>query len=126
MKSYNTKQREILREFFEKHCDLQFTIEQLIQNLPEVSQSAVYRNISRLEEEGLVRRHAIEGSRRFAYQFVGDDKCSAHIHLKCDKCGQLFHLEDPSLENLLRTAAENFHIDKSKSVLHGSCGSCEE
>ncbi|MGI6664734.1 MAG: Fur family transcriptional regulator [Christensenellaceae bacterium] len=129
MKEYMTTQRKRLFSFLRENPDRQYTVEALAVALCEekaISISAIYRNINRMVEAGEAKRFAVDGSRTFLYQYVGDAECSTHLHLKCEKCGKLFHMDDPSMEALLRSAMQQnaFHIDKQKTILYGACQDC--
>lgn len=126
MKTYATEQRKKLFLFLEQNKDCQFTIEEIILHLDEISESAVYRNMSKLLDEGLVQRYQKDGSRKYVYQYVGNAECTEHIHLKCDSCGQIVHankqLTDFILDNIAKEA--NFHVNILKTVFCGICENC--
>ncbi len=129
MKKYATAQRKLLLSFFSEHQDQQFSVEQIAGQLchsENISISSIYRNISDMVAEGCLQRFPVEGSRHFLYQYIGNGDCSRHLHLKCEKCGQIFHMDDPSAESLLALAMRNnaFHINKKKTILYGSCRDC--
>jgi len=123
-----TEQRKQLLTFLKEHRDVQYSIEDIAEQLctgSNISVSAVYRNMNKLVEEGSVARFAREGSRKFLYQYIDKD-CCEHLHLKCNKCGHIFHMEDGFMEIVLLTAVKNkFVIDKKKSILYGLCESCK-
>lgn len=129
MKKYATDQREILLSFLREHPDQQFSIEEISEQLcigNVISLSTIYRNINKLVEEESVRRFAKEGSRKFLYQFIGDGNCSEHLHLTCNLCGQIYHVNDESMKIILLSALQNdFIIDKKKSLLYGVCRKCK-
>lgn len=129
MKKYATQQRQMLLAFLKEHSDEQFSVEELFERLcPDegISISAIYRNISQMAAEGSVQRFSKPGSRKFLYQYVGGEDCREHLHLKCEKCGQIFHMDDQSMQTLLLAAmrSDGFSIDTRKTVLYGLCKSC--
>ncbi|MCC8122320.1 MAG: transcriptional repressor [Oscillospiraceae bacterium] len=129
MKKYDTEQRKILQTFFRAHPDRQFAVEELAEQLSGeggISVSAIYRNLGQMLEEGAVERFSVAGSRRFLYQYFASGECEKHIHLKCETCGQLFHLDGQAEETLLGTiqSRSHFAIDRKKSVLYGCCDRC--
>lgn len=129
MKKYATDQREMLLSFLREHPDQQFSIEEISNQLcigKEISISTIYRNINILVEEEAVRRFAKEGSRKFLYQFIGVGNCSEHLHLTCNLCGQIYHVNDESMKMILISALQSdFIIDKKKSMLYGVCRKCK-
>ena len=126
MKEYQTQQRRRLLDFFADHSDQQFSVEDIAQSLEGISMSAIYRNIHWLTEAGAVKRFQRDGSRCFLYQYFGED-CTKHLHLKCDKCGHILHMDSSISESLEKMLAESshFNLDKCKTVLLGSCASCQ-
>lgn len=128
MKKYATEQRTLLHAFFEKHRDCQYTVEEIAKHLSgnAISISAIYRNINDLVEEGLAGKFPSTGGRKFLYQYIGNETCSEHLHLKCNQCGQIFHMDDKSMEQLLLAAMKHdaFSIDRKRTVLYGSCKAC--
>lgn len=128
LKKYSTGQREILLSFLRERPDQQFFIEEIYEQLcvsKDISLSTIYRNINKLVQEEEVRRFAKEGSRKFLYQYIGDTNCSEHLHLKCNVCGQIYHIDDESMNAILLSALKNnFMVDKKKSMLYGLCMSC--
>ncbi len=129
MRDYNTGQRRCLISVLEKHCDCQFTAEQIAELIAEeggeISLSAVYRNIERLEQDGLVRRSAAGGSKKAVYQYIGG-QCARHLHLQCVSCGQITHLDDEAASAMRRAVSScgDFDIDEKMTVLYGRCGEC--
>ena len=129
MRNYKTGQRRRLLDFLEKHRDRQFSAEQIAELIAaeggEISLSAIYRNLERLEQEGAVRRAAAGEGRKAVYQYTGGE-CSEHLHLQCTGCGSTIHLDHESTE-ALRDAAQScagFSIDERKTVLYGRCSKC--
>lgn len=126
MKEYRTEQRRRLLAFLMDRRDRQFTVEEITQSVNGVSVSAIYRNVNQLVSEGSVKRFQREGSRKFLYQYLGGGDCTAHLHLKCEKCGSMFHLDAELTETLVKLVNRGcyFSLDKSRTILYGSCGAC--
>ena len=72
MAKYLTRQRKRLLEYLSEHTDEQISARQIAEDLAadQISISAVYRNISALEEEGLLKRSVREGTREVFYQYI--------------------------------------------------------
>ena len=70
MKKYMTSQRKILLEYLSRHHDRQISAKQIEEDLrlQGISLSAVYRNLSDLENENLVKRCTKGGKREVYYQ----------------------------------------------------------
>ena len=72
MAKYLTRQRKRLLKYLSEHTDEQISARQIAEDLAadQISISAVYRNISALEEEGLLKRSVREGTREVFYQYI--------------------------------------------------------
>lgn len=66
MPKYMTKQRKALLSFLSAHADEELSARQIAQTLSGegISISAVYRNLSALEQEGKIRRVSKNGKPR--------------------------------------------------------------
>jgi len=129
LKEYRTTQRNLLAAFFEKHCDERLSIDQIMEALPSasaISRSAIYRNVDRMVQDGLLRKSAQAGSRKFLYRYIGGGKCCQRLHLQCTKCGRIFHLEDQAGETVRQAALRKngFQIDEQQTMLYGLCKNC--
>ena len=115
-------------EFLQRNPDRQFSARQIAAELPapEISLSAIYRNLTALESAGLIARSTKEGSREIYYQYTQSEQCRNCIHLVCLKCGKTLHAEGRTAENLQTDvfASAGFQIDRGKTVLYGICREC--
>lgn len=130
MRKYSTEQRKLLLAFLEKHPDKQFSVEEIADSLcgkEAISPSSVYRNINHMVNAGTVGRFPSQAGRGFLYQYIGGEACQKHIHLKCEQCGELFHLDNESMNTILVSVKKlkGFNIDTKKSILYGSCEKCK-
>ncbi len=124
---YNTEKRSEIVLFFESHSDEEFTLEEICSRLltDGHGKSTVYRIVSRLVDSGCVRRISDGHTRRVTYQFVGGEHCRGHLHLKCNGCGRLFHL-DNKVSSAIGDALvreRGFTLD-SGAILFGRCENC--
>lgn len=128
MKKYDTRQRDYLISFLNQHPDQLLSARQIAQELcaQQISLSAVYRNLSQLEAEGLIRKSVKAGSRESYYQYVGGEDCYSHLHLSCTRCGKTFHMDAERTAQLTRAMSEldGFDLDILKTVLYGICQNC--
>ena len=128
MKKYDTRQRESLIDFLNRHPDQLFSAQQIARELcaQQISLSAVYRNLSQLEEEGLLRKSVKPGSREAFYQYIGAPGCHSRLHLSCTCCGKTFHMDAEHTVRLTRAMAEldGFDLDVFHTVLYGLCQDC--
>ncbi|MEA4934533.1 MAG: transcriptional repressor [Lawsonibacter sp.] len=128
MKEYNTEQRVVLMTFFQENRGEQFSIDEIVARLPRqarISRSAVYRNVDRMVQEGLLRKARLEESRKALYQWMDCRHCE-RIHLRCEKCGRIFHMKSETDEETLKSVLQNsgFQLDKQASTLPVICKNC--
>lgn len=124
---YNTEKRAAIEKFLSKKKESAFSIEEIcLQILPDGrGKSTVYRIISEMVKDGSVRKICDPASRRVSYQHLEGKHCSEHLHLKCNECGRLIHLDEETTHELEQRllSAKKFVLDDS-SMLFGKCESC--
>jgi Fur family ferric uptake transcriptional regulator len=125
--SYNTEKRNAILAFFENNPSSSYTAKELCANIltDGKGKSTVYRLLSSLKREGLIKKLQNVDSRASSYQYVGFN-CREHLHLKCKECGALIHL-DASMSHLLSEellTSSGFCLDRD-SMLYGVCGNCK-
>jgi len=133
MKTYETEQRKLLVALFRADPDRVYTVEEVAEILrgdseddKHCSVSTVYRLISRLCDEGVLHKHARDGSRKFYYQYVKSCECEAHLHLQCEGCGRIIHMDDSTSERMLLEVLERsgFRVDAARALVPGLCSGC--
>ena len=125
--TYNTEKRTELLKFLNESSGRTYTAEEICAALlPDGrGRSTVYRLISKLVDEGKLRRIADAKNRRITYQYVHAGGCAEHLHLKCKECGQLIHLSHETSELLEKNvfSAAEFMLDDG-ALIYGRCKSC--
>lgn len=130
---YNTKQRELILKYLSesngKHIKADEIINYLKQNDTPVGKSTVYRYLDALMEEEVIRKYTIEEGQGACYQYLGiegHNGCKEHYHLKCSKCGKLFHVSCEFMDEISKHILEHhgFMVDNSKTVFYGICKDC--
>ena len=119
-----TKQRQIILDHLRDrrdHPTAESVHEGLRQEQVPVSLATVYRNLSRLSDEGLILELPDQGEgRRY------DGQNHPHHHFFCTSCGQVFDLniELPSSlkDSLLRDLPGE--VTRLQLQLHGICNQC--
>ena len=88
--------------------------------------ATVYRNLERLEEEGIIARTSIEGTSSICYRFLPDAPEDVYFFLKCEECGNLSPIDCGELQKLYEHVIEHHHvrINPTKTVLYGLCEAC--
>lgn len=134
MTGYQTQQRNLLISFFESHPDEAFTIDEVMQRLQNEqradvpSRSTVYRTVADLEKEGSLKRSYLSKQRRSAYQYHDAHACASHLHIRCEKCHTLMHLDtkvSDTIARLLQNDAD-VSLNVGNTVLLGCCKKCRE
>lgn len=130
MAKYLTRQRKRLLAYLSEHTDEQMTAQQIADALTadNISVSAVYRNLSALEEDGLVKRSVRENTREVYYQYIAAKECRECLHLSCRACGKSIHLDEEDTAQLIQNTLKNtgFQIEKTETVLYGICEDCRK
>lgn len=131
---YKTKQREYILEFLRSYGTAHITVAELVRQLQDsgtpVGTATAYRNLEQLVEEGLVRKYTLDGKCSACYQYLESEPnstcCHEHFHLKCTRCGRLFHVSCDYLNQLGEHLLEHhgFVVDHTKTVLYGLCREC--
>ena len=133
MAEYITQQKKTLLGYLAQHSERSFTVEELTEGIKKMKlagrapgKSTVYRLMTRFVEEGTVKRFVRGHSRRFVYQIVSGDRCNYHLHMKCMKCGKLFHLDEALSGELMSKVKKlsDFSISETDTVLFGMCAEC--
>lgn len=134
MSHYQTEQKRVLFQYLEKNKEHSYSIDELVEGMktdPDITnipgKSTVYRLISELVQEGLVKRFVKGNSRQFIYQLVHGEHCGHHLHMKCSLCGKLIHMEDEESEAILAQVLEKhkFFVDEGNTILFGQCDTCK-
>ncbi len=128
---YHTKQRDLILGCLKKHRLQHATADNIRDYLREqgeaIGQTTVYRNLSKLQKEGIVVKYAGAQGQGACFQYVDCGQSdAAHYHLVCIDCGQMIHLECGYLDDMTAHLLEHhqFSIDKYKTVIYGLCNEC--
>ena len=114
---YKTKQRSAVIEYIEANKDKQITVNDILTHFnldseKKVSQTTIYRCLDSLVKEGKIKKSYSEKISASCYQYI-EKSCKNHYHLKCEKCGEIFHIEQDILSSLENNIGKsyNFKID---------------
>lgn len=128
MAEYKTKQKEILLDYLRETGDTPQSVEQIVTALhargQALGQSTIYRLVGKLCDEGSLKCFTQE--KRFLYQFVAEEACHHHLHLKCTGCGKLLHMDHAQSERLIEDiyGKNGFAVNEEETTLFGKCGEC--
>lgn len=131
--NYNTKQKERILNILIENSSVHTTAGHIAQCLQAqgtpVGIATIYRYLDQLADDGIIRKYTIDNKTGACYQYIGEKKeCKEHFHLKCVKCGRLFHVECEYLSSLDKhiLSHHGFTVDHTKTVLYGYCDKCSE
>ncbi len=124
---YKTKQRDEILRFFMDNEDECFSAKDIIGKV-EAGEATVFRTLASLAEEGKIKRFtggSGHGDCAY-YQFNSSEACASHIHLKCQNCGKLIHMDCTFMEEIVSHFRREhaFVVDCGKTVIYGLCGDC--
>ncbi len=107
----------------DSHPTADWIYEQLKKEFPNLSLGTVYRNLSTLIDQGLVKKiHFGSTFDRF------EANTKPHYHFICESCGTIIDLDIPIRDDLNDQAAKSnaFTVTHHKIDFFGVCGACEK
>lgn len=130
MKKYS-KQREIILESLQNrkdHPTAESLYIDLKRQMPELGIATVYRNLTELCEQGIVKKiKAKVGPDRY------DGNIKPHIHFECKQCGKLIDIylnekQEKQISSIKVevSEAEEIQCDSSEIYLIGICQECRK
>ena len=129
-RQYKTKQKELILDCIRMHQGSFITIKDVLNALEsrheKVGTATIYRNLERLEEEGIIARCVIEGIDGVCYRYLPDSPDDVYFFLKCEHCGDHSPIDCGELQHLYEHVIEHHHvrINPAKTVLYGLCEKC--
>lgn len=129
--NYNTKQKSAIMSCVKTMGDKHFTIDSLCEKMQKggemIGRTTVYRFVEKLSAEGVLRKYNALSGESVCYQYVGENNsCHEHFHLKCEKCGKLFHMDCREMSELVEhiKSHHGFYLNPLKTVIYGVCEVC--
>ena len=84
---------------------------------PNISRATVYRNLNRLAEMGKIRKIEVPGGAdRFEHW------SHKHYHVRCEKCGRIFDVDMPYMEDLEARIRDTHGFDFTVNFLYSVGG----
>ncbi|MBR1506617.1 MAG: transcriptional repressor [Eubacterium sp.] len=132
-KKYKTKQREELESYLKTIPEKHFTVQDICAHFREegrnIGTTTVYRQLERLMEEGRVNKYILDESSSACFEYINTESKCHHpscYHMKCEKCGKLYHLDCHEIEDLTSHLKEHhgFTVDPFRTVFYGICAEC--
>lgn len=125
---YSTRQRKQLFDFFKNNPDRCFTVKDVIaESELDVGDATVYRALSAFAEEGLLKKFHTGDGKCAVYQYAECGHDADHFHLRCMRCGELFHTHCDVIGEMAKhvEAEHGFHVDAIHTTIYGLCRKCE-
>lgn len=122
---YKTKQKDIILSIIEKKKN-EFTIKDIYEEVKDkVGLTTIYRLVDKLVEEKKINK-TISSDNITYYQYLEECNHSNHFYLKCDKCGNLIHIDCDCIEELTSHILKEhkFIPNKEHIIINGLCNKC--
>ncbi len=129
-KTYHTRQSKAILDYLaslgQRHATASQVAEHFAGSGSPIGIATIYRHLDRLVGEGALRKYTIDGASGTCYQYAGEGPRHPHIHLKCEGCGAVLHLECSVLEGIPDHVyrEHSFQINPMRTVLYGKCLKC--
>jgi Fur family transcriptional regulator, peroxide stress response regulator len=107
----------------EKHPTAAWVFDEVRREFPKAAVGSVYRNLSILVSEGLIKRITFdEPNDRY------DHNLTEHYHFICEKCGSIYDLKVPVNKSIEKSVMEqtDFEINHHRIDFYGRCGNCRK
>ena len=126
---YKTRQRDEVLRFFMEHENECFSARDVYEHV-EAGETTVFRAITALTDSGLPTKYAAGDGRgeSATYRYNPQIPGSQHIHLKCEQCGRLIHMDCTFMQQILSHFLEEhgFAVDCGRTVIYGLCEGCQK
>lgn len=121
-----TKQREAILNVLRgatSHPTADWVYDEVRKLIPNISKGTIYRNLKILRDIGEISELNLSGT---VSRYEG--KKENHYHFRCEKCGQVFDLEEPVNKELNDKVARNtgFKVSYHQLEFRGLCKDCQQ
>jgi Fur family peroxide stress response transcriptional regulator len=120
-----TKQREAILRLLSNtraHPTADWIYEEVKKEIPNISKGTIYRNLQVLQKDGAITVLNLNGTvSRF------EVKQHSHYHFRCERCGQVFDLDEPVNSEVDKRVAERtgFKVSHHQTEFRGLCKDCQ-
>jgi Fur family peroxide stress response transcriptional regulator len=120
-----TKQREAILRLLSNtraHPTADWIYEEVKKEIPNISKGTIYRNLQVLQKDGAITVLNLNGTvSRF------EVKQHSHYHFRCERCGQVFDLDEPVNSEVDERVAERtgFKVSHHQTEFRGLCKDCQ-
>lgn len=123
--SYNTKQKDLILEVIKKQKH-EFTIKDIYGELKDqVGLTTIYRLVDKLIDENILNKYISRDNITY-YQCLKECHGENHFYLRCDKCGNIVHIDCDCIGDLSSHIIKkhNFKPNKENIIINGLCEKC--
>ncbi len=123
--TYNTKQKDLILNIIKtkKH---EFTIKDIYEELNgDVGLTTIYRLVDKLIDEDILNKYISKDNKTY-YEYLKECNNKNHFYLKCDKCGNLVHIDCDCIDDLSNHIYKEHKFKPSKDhiIINGVCNKC--
>ena len=122
---YSTKQKDIILNVIEKQKH-EFTIKDIYNEINDkVGLTTIYRMVDKLIDDNVLNKYISKDNVTY-YQYLKKCDEDNHFYLKCDKCGDLVHIDCDCIKDLSNHILKEhkFKPNKDKIIINGMCNKC--
>ncbi len=127
------KYKDIITDYLKNHEEHRIKAIDIYNMMREedcnVNKTTVYRNLDKLEAEGVLKKYKLADENVSYYRYVDRQAhCDTHLHMQCKCCGKIFHLNCDFMDEIKHhlLAEHGFLLDCSDSLLVGYCADCQK
>lgn len=127
-KTYHTKQQAAILKYMSESTGQYVTVSQIATHLKEEGQSVglttIYRQLDKLEKDGIVHKIVLDGNSGACYQYTGEDE--EQMLLKCEDCGGMIPMDCSHIAELYQHVLQEhqFRVNPHRTMFYGVCDNC--
>lgn len=125
--SYRTKQKEQIIDKI-KSINHEFSTKELYELLDkEIGLTTIYRLIDKLVKEGRLTKSIGDDNTTY-YHYLEECNHHNHFYLKCEKCGNMIHVDCDCINDLKAHIVKhhNFKMSNEHTIINGICNECSK
>ena len=128
VKTYHTRQQRAILNFMADSEGKYVTVSQIATHLREVGEpvglTTIYRQMDKLEKDGIVHKLVFDGNSGACYQYAGEEK--GRLLLKCEDCGDITPMDCSHMTDLYEHVLQEhrFRVNPYRTMFYGVCDAC--
>jgi Fur family ferric uptake transcriptional regulator len=130
---YKTKCKDTIMEILNSNKDITLSADDIFKIFQKkcvnVNITTIYRNLDKLEKEGVLNKFPASDSHKALYQIICHDMHNEeHLHMQCSNCGKVIHLDCDYMADFIKHIKDHHQFDLTcdKSILFGLCDDCKK